>query len=358
MVVTTNLSNGSSIQKNFSFYMFCSLLDLSFPVKTTSALVFSIILLTSLVGNTLIIIIVYNRPELRKTVNYFIVNMAVSDFVLPLASIPVRITEIATDSLQWHIDGTVGVILCKLHVFMERVSVIVSVQSLVWIAFDRFVAVVFPMKVYLISSRFRAFAIASTWIVGIASKSLDLYMAELIETGTGVICKQYINTPTFSFSDYLTVHTAIFQIAPLILMTFLYGIIALTLRRQKRMFRCKEVHRRFRRKEGAIRMTSCIMAAFYICVLPKVLWIFLLLFEYEDSCSFYRGFMFSTYLMFYLSSTINPIICMTFVDSYRRGLREILKSCLNQSDQCTATRNTETCQQEEITLQRIRTITL
>ena len=68
--------------------------------------------------------------------------------------------------------------------------------------------------------------------------------------------------------------------------------------------------------------------------------------------------MFSTYLMFYLSSTINPIICMTFVDSYRRGLREILKSCLNQRDQCTATRNTETCQQEEITLQRIRTITL
>ena len=34
--------------------------------------------------------------------------------------------------------------------------------------------------------------------------------------------------------------------------------------------------------------------------------------------------------MYFVSSTINPIICMTFVSSYRRGLREILSWCWSE----------------------------
>jgi len=120
--------------------------------------------------------------------------MAVSDFLLPFTSIPVRIAETVTSSPQWHIDGTAGLIFCKLNVFMDRVSFAVSVQSLCWIALDRFVAVVFPMKLHLISSRFRALAIASTWILAMTLRSLDLYSLELVEIGDGVICTSSLDT--------------------------------------------------------------------------------------------------------------------------------------------------------------------
>ena len=40
----------------------------------------------------------------------------------------------------------------------------VSVQSLVWIAIDRFVAVVFPIKHGLISPKIRTTVNGSTWI--------------------------------------------------------------------------------------------------------------------------------------------------------------------------------------------------
>ena len=43
-------------------------------------------------------------------------------------------------------------------------SLLVSAQSLVWIAIDRFVAAVFPMKLGLISSKIQTIAIVSTWI--------------------------------------------------------------------------------------------------------------------------------------------------------------------------------------------------
>ena len=143
----TPLSNESSTQQNQSSYLDCNVFDFPF-----SFLVISLILLPSLIGNTLLITIVFKRPELRNTVNYFIVNMAVSDFVFPLLSIPVRLAAIVSSSWQWHIEGMSGLIFCKFYVFVERVSLAVSGQSLCWIALDRFVAVVFPMKVHLISS--------------------------------------------------------------------------------------------------------------------------------------------------------------------------------------------------------------
>lgn len=66
----------------------CDYQDDSFAVQCIKSLAFVFILLSSLIGNTLVIIIVYKRPELRNTINYFIVNMAVSDFVFPLTAIP------------------------------------------------------------------------------------------------------------------------------------------------------------------------------------------------------------------------------------------------------------------------------
>ena len=59
----------------------CDILDNSLSVKIMLILVFSTIMLSSLVGNALILVILHQRKELRKTTNFFIVNMAVSDFV-------------------------------------------------------------------------------------------------------------------------------------------------------------------------------------------------------------------------------------------------------------------------------------
>ena len=66
---------------------------------------------------------------MRKTVNYFIVNMAVSDFIFALISVPVRLAETATSSPQWHVSGTAGLVLCKLYNFVKLVSFAVSTQK-------------------------------------------------------------------------------------------------------------------------------------------------------------------------------------------------------------------------------------
>ena len=132
-------------------------------------MVLSIVLLTVLVGNVPIIIAVNKNKELRRSINYFIVNMAISDLVLPLAIIPSWLAWAVRDSsykMRWLTAGTaLQLVVCKCAFFLANCSLVVSVQSLTWIAMDRFVAVIFPMKIRFISSKFCAKGIISTWIV-------------------------------------------------------------------------------------------------------------------------------------------------------------------------------------------------
>ena len=130
--------------------------------------VYCMVLLVGLTGNALITTLVYKRKDLRKrTINQLIANMAFSDFVFQLTFIPVELAKAAYG--QWPITEPAGSIVCKIQSFVISTSVYVSVQSLTWIALDRFIAVVFPMKVHLISSRFRVLAIASSWIVAVCT---------------------------------------------------------------------------------------------------------------------------------------------------------------------------------------------
>ena len=125
-----------------------------------------LIFVLSLAGNTVIGIIVYKTKTMRKPKNYLIVNMTMSDLLVPIFLIPWEIQKLYIDS--WLIGGPLGQALCKLVAFARDVSSLVSVQSLVLIAVDRFQAVAFPFRFPLISSKLCPYFILATWIVAMA----------------------------------------------------------------------------------------------------------------------------------------------------------------------------------------------
>ena len=304
-----NCSNESSSLQDEACDVY---LHISFPVKISTIIIYSIILFSSLIGNSLIISIVHKREELRNTVNYFIVNMAVSDLIFPLTSLPEHLTQLASGSQEWHIGGTTGLIICKLKWFLQNVSITVSVQSLVWIALDRFVAVVLPMKVHLISSRFRVFAIGSTWVVAITGNFLLLFEFRLVEKNGDIFCLPPDIT-SVSYVTFLRVYTVLFQILPVVVMTILYILIAVTLRRQDRALPFRAVHQKDQRKRRAIKMSFCILTVFYICDLPIVLAILFMQYGVTISCTFYKALWLLALFTLFLSSAVNPVICVAFI---------------------------------------------
>ena len=154
--------------------------------KIGGTVTYCLFIIVSLVANSLIVMIVYKTPNLRKPINFFIANMASSDLLYPIFWIPWNLSYLHTNSLL--IGGSLGQALCKLVFFFGHVSVVVSIQNLILIAVDRFGAVVFPLRSPLIRSKLCPFFILSTWIVAVAVNSPYLFTFELVEYPEGTWC--------------------------------------------------------------------------------------------------------------------------------------------------------------------------
>ena len=297
-------------------------------VKISKLSLYSLILLTSIFGNIFIITMVYKRQELRKTVNVFIVNSAVSDVLFSLSVIPVEITAIATESFQWHVGGVTGGVLCKFYSFAKSISSAVSAQSLVWIAVDRFVAILFPMKIGLVSPTIRITAIVSSWITAIALTTPVLITWELAyKDSCFVLFCSPVNTvsvfPDAEASNaYWIIQLTFILTFPFTLMTLLYAAIAIALKRRTKALvhvAAKIQSRSLRKQKRAVQMCFVIMTAFYICVVPQTLLYYI--YYWTKSCIFLTVYSITADILFYSSAAVNPIICVVFVESYRRGLK-------------------------------------
>ena len=72
--------------------------------------IFSVLLTTDLVGNTLVILIILNNRSMKTAMNYLLLNLAVADMMVGVFFAP-AILFISTFT---HPTGTAGDILCKL----------------------------------------------------------------------------------------------------------------------------------------------------------------------------------------------------------------------------------------------------
>ena len=332
MIEPTNFSNVSTNICNLHGF-----LNQPLSFKIFRITVASVILVISLVGNTMIMAIVYKRKDLQNTVNFFIVNMAVSDLIFTVVNTPIVLKNEVTSSFAWVAGGMIGLVLCKLKFFFQHVSLTVSVQSLIWIAVDRFMAVVFPMKINFVSSRVRVFGAASTWIVAIAVNSKDLFAVILVDYTGVILCTE--DTAQLLYRVWASMNIVGLVFFPLIIMTILYSAIGVTLyRRRKVQISLGRVNQMDKRSQQAIKMSICIIVAFYFCtIFPAATVILKVSGKRADLelnpvfCSFYNFIRFCFFLGFFLSTITNPLICLTFVESYRRGLKQTFacRKCTN-----------------------------
>ena len=238
-------------------------------IGTTFAL--CLIFLVALAGNTVIGIIVYKTKTMSKPINFLIVNMAMSDLLVPIFWIPVDIQLLYINS--WLIGGPLGRALCKLVEVFPRVSFAVSIQSLVLIAVDRFRAVVFPLRSPVISSKLCPFFILATWIIAMAVFSPYLFAYKLVEYPGGLVCGlrwKEVFGESSSFEHYALSIWMIFILIPLVLIAILYIIIYIKLKSQKTPGEqsANAGQQRQQRERNVLKMAIAIVLGFAVSWLP------------------------------------------------------------------------------------------
>ncbi|XP_020716479.1 neuropeptide F receptor isoform X2 [Ceratitis capitata] len=99
-------------------------------------------ILLGAVGNILVVMAVVGKPIMRTARNLFILNLAISDLLLCVITMPITLLEIL--SKYWPF-GMIEV-LCKLVAMLQAVSIFVSTISITAIAFDRYQLIVYPTR--------------------------------------------------------------------------------------------------------------------------------------------------------------------------------------------------------------------
>ena len=305
--------------------------------KIGGTVTYCLFILVSLAANSLIVMIVYKTPNLRKPINYFIANMASSDLLYPIFLMPWNLSYLHTNSFL--IGGQLGQALCELVPFIISVSFVVSIQNLILIAVDRFGAVVFPLRSPLIRSKLCPFFIIATWIVAAAVSSPDLFTYELVEDPEGTRCVANWKTEAFgqssSFASFSLAYYILFIYIPVLLLVILYSIIVIKLKTQAHPGEqsANSQQQRDRRNRNVLQMSIAIVTVFVFCWLPYSINYLIPL--YQDrfthlSCSFWI-YNEVTFNMSFAYCAINPVICFMFSSNYRKALKRLIKCSFVQA---------------------------
>ena len=298
--------------------------------KIGETIALSMILAVSLMANSFIVLIVYKTPTLRKPINYFIANMAMSDLLFSIFWLPTSLSLLHTNQ-SWLIGGQFGQVLCKLIPYFADFSTIVSIQNLVLITVDRFGAVVFPLRSPLLRSKLCPFFISATWIVAATVCSTTLFAKKFVEySAVEITCEvrwEEAFGESSSFADYQLACSILFTYIPVMVLVLLYSIILIKLKTQAHPGEqsAKIQQQRKRRNRNVLQMSIAIVLAFVFCWLPYSTNIII---RYRaSSIHFSCGFWLYYYVTYYMAvgyCAINPIICFAFSSNYREGLKRLI----------------------------------
>ena len=280
----------------------------------------SLILAVSLVGNSLIVTIVYKTPTLRKPINYYIANMAISDLLYPIFWLPWHMSELHTNS--WLIGGKFGLALCKLLPFLGDVSTVVSIQNLILIAVDRFGAVVFPLRSPLIRSKLCPFFILATWIVAVVVNlpySFAFRVAE--DSGEMWCCLEWEIAfgESLPFAKFIVAYSSLFIYLPVMLLATIYSIIKLKTQTHPGEQSANNQQQWKRRNRNVLQMSIAIILVFVFCVLPPTVIVLIREYYSASSRNIPRSFDKYIHVTSYItpaSCAANPIVCFIFSSNY------------------------------------------
>ena len=284
---------------------------------------YGLLLVTSFSGNFLIVRVIYKTKTMRTTINFFIVNMAMSDLLIPVFVFPLLLTEIYVSGF-----GPPGRTICLVLFQLQYISSWVSIQSLILIALDRFVAVVFPLHTPIISSKLCPFVILTTWIVATASSFPMLVFYNSMEFSEKLTCgriwfKKYFREKYYSHVMPLNV---IFKTIPFVVLTILYSVIVFKLKIHtipgERSINAEE--KRLQRNRKVLKMAIAILLGFAICWMPLSIIGFLGVSLGDSEVCIIPLFALVAIFLNFANCAVNPCICFTFCGNFRQALKALL----------------------------------
>ncbi|XP_077992229.1 prolactin-releasing peptide receptor-like [Glandiceps talaboti] len=234
-------------------------------ISWLTILLYSFVFIIGSIGNALLVGTVICYRSLHNVTNFFIANLAASDFIMCIFCIPWTLAHSLMD------DWIFGESMCRFVPMVQAISVYVSVMSHVVIAIDRYFAIMHPLRARLTLTACSVI-IAVSWLIACCLASpiaAYTHQFDLRSFGLGIVCFELWPTPsrrtTYGISLLL-----IQYITPLIIVTVIYTRMSLNLNRRVApgVITDEQEYVETRRKQRTNRLLVAVIASFALSWLP------------------------------------------------------------------------------------------
>ncbi|XP_056311137.1 probable G-protein coupled receptor 19 [Danio aesculapii] len=161
-------SAAAGLQSNASVPAPVPAYELTPAELTLLALLFSVCWLISVLGNSLVCLVIHRSRRTQSTTNYFVVSMACADLLLSLACAPLLLLQVCAG--RWPLPAAV----CRILRFLQHLCPGVQVYVLLSICVDRFYTIVYPLSFKVSREKAKRMILAS-WLFDAAFVSPCLF---------------------------------------------------------------------------------------------------------------------------------------------------------------------------------------
>ena len=312
----------SSLENSNVTAVHCFMFTNSFALKILMVIGYSVVMVTSIVGNSILAFVYFKNKSMKNTVNCCIMNMVFADLLVTLVYMPRMVGRIVV-GLEWLAEGTPGLMLCKIVSLSQEISICVSILTVVIIAFERFFAIACPLRV-VISKKLSIGLLCSTWFVSLAARSPMFYALKTVRFHSGALGCFWIHSLSFPTKEarkfYHVFMLTTFYGLPLLCIITLYAAIFIFLKRRQALIGNATRNRASATNKKVTQMILAVISAFLLCWL--LYFIVIPLEEFWNvfiSCEMHFLRMF----LGHLNSACNPVICLVFSENYRSGIKRI-----------------------------------
>ena len=264
--------------------------------------------ISTIVGNSIILLVLFKTPSLQTVSNYFVGSLAGADLFVGLFANSLYVALSGFVSLQ-EIQA-----LKDAETFVWLLTTTVATFNLCFVALDRYVAIVRPLR-YPLEVTTKRFLKASTsiWIFALLFSTIGFYIP-------------YSDLPKLwiigSFVTFLL---------PFGILLFCYFRIYVVARaqnsrwkQQSTFHRSAQVAEGLKNKKAAV--TFAIITSFFVALFLPTLVINFVAIALEDRCHMIRLNIawFWAATLSYTSSTINPWIYAIRMTNFKRAIRHLL----------------------------------
>ncbi|XP_023270526.1 neuromedin-U receptor 1-like [Seriola lalandi dorsalis] len=307
-------------------YLAMHLGPLKSPVFFPVCITYLTIFMVGVLGNSLTCAVILRYSVMQTPTNYYLLSLAVSDLLVLLLGMPLELYD------MWHnypfLLGEGG---CYFKTFLFETVCFASILNVTALSVERYMAVVHPLKVKHMATRAHVKrVILMLWVLSMlcAVPNTSLHGITALPSRFGrqfprsAIC--HVVQPTWMYNLIILISTLVFFLLPMLIISVLYLLIGLQLRRERlttmvdnrHCFGSESLSRSHKQKLSkrnvqVTKMLCVLVIVFGLCWAPfhvdRLMW------SYIDTSSDQHLQIFEhvhivSGVFFYLSSAINPVL--------------------------------------------------